>query len=82
MAIPLRLNAPDQWPQAIKDSGIDLVTTATNHAMDKQEAGLYRTLDITGPSRIATRGNLSRRRRTQASCVGDRQGNQNCFSCL
>ncbi len=44
--IPLYLNAPDQWPRDIKNCGIDLVTTATNHALDKGEPGLYRTLDI------------------------------------
>ncbi|NLS96487.1 MAG: acyltransferase family protein [Planctomycetaceae bacterium] len=44
--IPLRLNGPDRWVQDIQGSGIDLVTTATNHAMDKGKAGLYRTLDV------------------------------------
>lgn len=44
--IPLRLNGPDRWAQDIYDSGIDLVTTANNHAMDKGEPGLYRTLDV------------------------------------
>jgi fucose 4-O-acetylase-like acetyltransferase/poly-gamma-glutamate capsule biosynthesis protein CapA/YwtB (metallophosphatase superfamily)/lysophospholipase L1-like esterase len=44
--IPLWLNAPDQWADAIAGAGIDLVTTATNHALDKGEEGLQRTVGV------------------------------------
>lgn len=44
--IPLLLNAPDAWASDIKASGIDLVTTANNHAFDKGEQGMLRTLDL------------------------------------
>ena len=44
--VPLYLNAPKQWPKDIKDSGIDLLTTANNHALDKGVEGLIRTLDV------------------------------------
>ena len=44
--LPLFLNYPDSFAQAVKDSGIDLVSTANNHLLDKGEAGAMRTLDI------------------------------------
>lgn len=40
------LNFPDSFAQAIKDSGIDLVSTANNHLLDKGTEGAVRTLDI------------------------------------
>ncbi len=44
--IPLALNAPDSWASAIKNAGIDLVTTANNHVLDRGAAGARRTLDV------------------------------------
>jgi poly-gamma-glutamate capsule biosynthesis protein CapA/YwtB (metallophosphatase superfamily)/lysophospholipase L1-like esterase len=44
--IPLYLNYPDSFAKAVKDSGIDLVSTANNHLLDKGEEGALRTLDI------------------------------------
>ena len=44
--IALSLNAPIEFAQAIKDSGIGLVTTANNHAFDKGVACLRKTLDV------------------------------------
>jgi len=38
--------APKELALAIKESGIDLVTTANNHAFDQGEQGLKETLDI------------------------------------
>ena len=40
------LNFPDEFAQAVKDAGIDLVTTATNHLLDKDLDGALRTLDV------------------------------------
>ena len=42
----VRLNFPDQFATAVKDAGFDLVTTATNHVLDKDVAGAKRTLDV------------------------------------
>lgn len=39
-------NAPDAYARAVKDMGIDLVSTANNHAMDRGNAGLKRTLEV------------------------------------
>jgi fucose 4-O-acetylase-like acetyltransferase/lysophospholipase L1-like esterase len=44
--LPLYLNYPDSFARAVKDSGIDLVSTANNHLLDKGEEGALRTLDI------------------------------------
>ncbi len=63
--IPLALNGPDTWAVAAKNSGIDLVTTATNHALDKGIAGLHRTLDVLeqiGLPQVGTYRNARERR--------------------
>lgn len=44
--IPLYLNFPDSFAKSIAKSGIDLVTVANNHLLDKDVAGAMRTLDI------------------------------------
>lgn len=44
--LPIYLNYPDSFARAVKDSGIDLVSTANNHLLDKGEEGAMRTLDI------------------------------------
>ena len=38
-------NAPDAFPEAIKRLGIDLVSTANNHAVDRGMDGMRKTLD-------------------------------------
>ena len=42
----LRLNYPDEFVEAIKNSGINFVTTANNHLLDKKIEGALRTIDI------------------------------------
>jgi fucose 4-O-acetylase-like acetyltransferase/lysophospholipase L1-like esterase len=44
--LPLYLNYPDSFARAVKNAGIDLVSTANNHLLDKGEEGAARTLDI------------------------------------
>ena len=44
--IPLYLNFPDEFVEAVKNSGINFVTTANNHLLDKGIKGAMRTLDI------------------------------------
>ncbi len=39
-------NSPDSLTQAISEAGINLVTTANNHCLDRGLAGLKRTLDL------------------------------------
>ena len=40
------LNFPDEFASAVKKSGIDLVSTANNHLLDKGKEGALRTLDV------------------------------------
>ncbi|MBN2879069.1 MAG: CapA family protein [Clostridia bacterium] len=42
----LTFNFPDEIATAIKNSGIDMVLNANNHACDKNPEGLFRTLDV------------------------------------
>ena len=44
--LPLYLNFPDEFAQAVKDAGIDLVSTANNHLLDMDLEGAMRTLDV------------------------------------
>jgi poly-gamma-glutamate capsule biosynthesis protein CapA/YwtB (metallophosphatase superfamily) len=44
--IPLYLNYPDEFAESVKKAGIDLVTTANNHLLDKGINGALRTIDI------------------------------------
>lgn len=38
-------NAPDEVLDAIKDSGIDILSTANNHSLDTRKAGIIRTIE-------------------------------------
>ncbi len=39
-------NAPDEFVSAIKNAGFNLLTTSNNHALDKGENGLLRTISV------------------------------------
>ena len=39
-------NTPDSFAESLAESGIGMVTTATNHALDRGVCGLLRTLNI------------------------------------
>ena len=41
----LVFNAPDTLLDALKASGMDVLTTANNHCLDKDAAGLFRTIE-------------------------------------
>ena len=44
--LPLYLNFPDEFAEAVKKAGINLVTTANNHLLDKGINGAMRTIDV------------------------------------
>ncbi len=44
--IELYLNFPDEFGEAVKNAGFDLVTLANNHLLDKEQYGLERTIDV------------------------------------
>lgn len=41
-----QFNSPDEVVDAIKDAGVDIVTTANNHILDTKKEGLFRTLEV------------------------------------
>lgn len=41
-----RLSFPDEFADAVKDAGFDLVTTATNHVLDMGDEGVRRTIEV------------------------------------
>ena len=53
---PYHYNSPDSFCQAIKNAGIDLVSTANNHCMDEGVHGLCRTLKVLDDAGIAYTG--------------------------
>ena len=44
--IPLFFNFPDEFAEAVYKSGINFVTTANNHLLDKNIEGVFRTINI------------------------------------
>jgi poly-gamma-glutamate synthesis protein (capsule biosynthesis protein) len=51
-----RFNAPDSYISALKNAGFDLLTTANNHALDKSEKGVLRTIKILNENGINYNG--------------------------
>lgn len=49
-------NCPDQMLSAMKEAGIDFVTTANNHCLDQGISGMLRTLDVLDQYGIAHSG--------------------------
>lgn len=41
-----KFNSPDKLADAIKNSGVDIVSTINNHTYDRGSDGVYRTLDV------------------------------------
>jgi poly-gamma-glutamate synthesis protein (capsule biosynthesis protein) len=39
-------NSPDEYAEALKDAGFDVITTANNHSLDRFASGAVRTLDV------------------------------------
>lgn len=49
-------NTPDEFAVALSKSGIDMVTTATNHSLDRGVQGLIRTILVLDENNIAHTG--------------------------
>ncbi|MBR4845272.1 MAG: CapA family protein [Bacteroidaceae bacterium] len=41
-----QFSAPDEYAQAIKDAGFDILLTANNHCLDRRKKGLERTIQV------------------------------------
>lgn len=39
-------NSPDEYAEALRNAGFDVITTANNHSLDRFEYGVLRTLDV------------------------------------
>lgn len=55
----LYLNFPDEFADAVKNSGFDLVTTANNHLLDMGIEGAFRTIKILNEKQIDFVGSYS-----------------------
>ena len=51
--LPLALNYPDEFAESVKKAGINLVSTANNHLLDKNVYGALRTIDILDKNNIS-----------------------------
>lgn len=51
-----RFNSPDEVADAIKDAGVDILTTANNHSLDTDDDGLKRTVKVLQERSLATVG--------------------------
>lgn len=52
-------NTPDEIIPAMKDAGIDFVTTANNHCLDQGIAGLKRTIDVLDKHQVGHTGTFA-----------------------
>ncbi len=55
----LYLNFPDEFADAVKNAGFDLVTTANNHLLDMEIGGVLRTIKILNEKQIDFIGSYS-----------------------
>ena len=55
----LYLNFPDEFADAVKNAGFDLVTTANNHLLDMDVDGAFRTIKILNDKQIDFIGSYS-----------------------
>lgn len=52
-------NTPDEAADAIKEAGVDILTTANNHSLDTKDSGLKRTVDVLQEKGFKTVGTYS-----------------------
>ncbi len=53
---PAWFNAPDEFASALREIGVDFLTTSNNHCLDRGVSGLKRTLDVLDDIGIAHTG--------------------------
>ena len=67
-------NTPDPFAGALKRCGIDLVSTANNHCLDRGMAGVRRTLDVLDANGIRHTGTYRSKAEAEVPCVIDVKG--------
>ena len=68
-----KFNAPDSYAQAVKEAGVDLISTVNNHTYDRGYDGMYRTLDVLDAIGLSHTGTFRKGARQEAAyfTVGD-----------
>ena len=67
-------SAPDELAKNLFDAGIDAVTTANNHAMDRDDAGLFRTINVLRAAGIKTAGTALSMEDFFTPCIIEKNG--------
>lgn len=62
-------NTPDTFISALKKCGIDFVSTANNHCLDRGLDGLRRTLDVLDSKGIQHTGTYRSRKESEHACI-------------
>lgn len=70
----LSINFPDSFAQAVKNSGIDFVTTANNHLLDMGIDGAMRTLDLLDEIGLAHTGSFRNKEERDTVSIIDVEG--------
>lgn len=52
-------NTPDTLADALKNAGVDIISTINNHSFDKGDLGVERTLDVLKSKHLSTIGTVS-----------------------
>jgi len=64
-------NSPDEYAEALKNAGFDLLVTSNNHSMDMGEKGLLRTIEVIKKNNLSYTGTyISQRDRDSLPAVG------------
>jgi len=69
-----RFNAPAELADALRDAGVQLVSTANNHSMDRGFAGIQRTLDHVRQSGIVPYGTAASEEEAERLVTAERGG--------
>ena len=67
-------NTPDNFISALKKCGIDFVSTANNHCLDRGLDGLRRTLDVLDSQGIRHTGTYRSRKESEYACIVEIMG--------
>lgn len=69
-----RFNSPDEYISALKNAGFNLLSTANNHALDRGEYGVLRTIKIMNENKINYNGTFTSQRDRDSIRIFDIKG--------
>ena len=75
-------NSPDELALDLKEMGIDILTTANNHCIDKGYTGLERTLNVLDEYEIAHTGTARTEEEQNTILMKDLNGIKTAFLCF